>query len=59
MFDSEEYFTFDGVELAALDRELASANDERCSRFRFPSRPRRPKERNTASTAITRKCATG
>lgn len=35
MFDSEEYFTFDGVELAELNNELASVSDEE-EVFPFP-----------------------
>ncbi|HBT3847370.1 TPA: hypothetical protein MBH54_005666 [Klebsiella pneumoniae] len=43
MFDSEEYFTFDGVELAELERELASANDEEVFPFPFPFQTKKAK----------------
>lgn len=44
MFDSEEYFTVDGVELAELDRELASANDEEVFPFPFQTKKAKGEE---------------
>ena len=46
MFDSEEYFTFDGVELAELERELSGEevyNDEEVFPFPYPFQTKKTK----------------